>query len=69
MSARAEAVAKRLAADLEDLRELDTSAPDDCDAIVLALVAHLRAWKPVSIAPLGTLPPAEAPNVDPRGDA
>ena len=49
------------------LAELDKTEPGDVDQIVLAMVSHLRAWKPVSIAPLGTLPAPEAEIRDPRG--
>jgi hypothetical protein len=46
---------------LEQLTELDKREPADVDAIVEALVAHLRSWRPVAIAPLGTLPDPEEP--------
>lgn len=67
MSPAAVALAQRLARDLEDLADLGRSNPADADALVCHLVAHLRAWRPESVAPLGTLPPPGEPIRDPRG--
>jgi hypothetical protein len=41
----------------ESLRELDKHEPTDVDAIVSAIVSHLQSWRPMSVAPLGQLPP------------
>ena len=59
-------IARRLAADLESLRELDRQHPDEVEAIVCSLVAHLRSWRPESVTPLGTLPPPTEAVRDPR---
>ncbi|MBA3391182.1 MAG: hypothetical protein H0T89_00995 [Deltaproteobacteria bacterium] len=67
MTARGTTIAQRIAADLEDLRELERQYPAEVEAIVCSLVAHLRSWRPESVSPLGTLPAPEAPLVDPRG--
>jgi hypothetical protein len=49
-----------------ELVELDKVAPGEVDRVVGAMVNHLRSWRPVSVAPLGTLPaPTEAIR-DPR---
>lgn len=66
MTRPAARVAQRFAADLEELRELAKTAPQDAEAIVCALVSHLRAWRPESVAPLGVLPPPTEPIRDPR---
>ena len=74
MTARTDDIARRLARATADLRHalaelaaLDRYAPDEVAAVVAALVAHLRSWRPESVAPLGTLgPPTEAIR-DPRG--
>lgn len=50
----------------ERLGELERTAPDDVDAIVGAIVAHLTAWRPVSVSHLGVLPPPTGPLCDPR---
>ena len=52
-----------------DAVELAKTHPDEVEAIVCSLVAHLRAWKPESVSPLGELLPPTEPNVDPRGVA
>lgn len=57
MTERGTTIARRIAADLEDLRELERNHPHEVEAIVLHLVAHLRSWRPESVSPLGTLPP------------
>jgi hypothetical protein len=66
VTGRATTIAQRLAADLEDLRELERDHPDEVEAIVSHLVAHLRSWKPESVSPLGTLPAPTVAIRDPR---
>lgn len=66
MTPRGTTIAQRLAADLEDLREHERQNPAEVNAIVSHLVAHLRAWRPESVAPLGTLPAPSERIVDPR---
>lgn len=52
---------------LAELANLDRYAPGEVAAVVASLVAHLRSWRPESVAALGTLgPPTEAIR-DPRG--
>lgn len=51
---------------LLDLAELDKTEPADVDAIVWMIIAHLRSWRPVSVSPLGTLPPPDEAPRDPR---
>ena len=73
MTARTDDTARRLARATADLRHgldelaaLDRYAPDAVAAVIGSLVAHLRSWRPESVAPLGTLaPPTEAIR-DPR---
>jgi hypothetical protein len=50
------------------LASLDGLEPAEQDAIVSALVANLRARRPVAVAPLGALGPPMEPIVDPRPD-
>jgi hypothetical protein len=57
---------QRLAADLDDLRELEREDPAAAEAIRTAIVSHLRSAWPESIAPMGALPIPEAPITDPR---
>lgn len=66
MSPRGNTIAQRIAADLEDLRELERQQPSEVDAIVSHLVAHLRSWRPESVTPLGVLPRPEERIADPR---
>jgi len=49
------------------LATLDTLEPAEQAAIVGALVADLRARRPVAVAPLGALGPPTEPIRDPRG--
>jgi len=64
MSARA--IAGDFATLLIALRELEKTDPSGVDQIVVALVAHIRSWRPESVSPLGTLPdPGEVAH-DPR---
>lgn len=67
MSPAGIAIARRLAVELEALREHEKQHPDETAAIVAHLVAHLRAWRPESVSPLGTLPPPTETIRDPRG--
>ncbi len=66
MTPRGTAIGRRLAADLETLGEHARDQPAEADAIVCALVAHLRAWRPESVSPLGTLPAPTESIHDPR---
>lgn len=50
-------LASRLQRILIELTELERAAPDDVDVLVQAMIGHLRSWRPVSVAPLGVLPP------------
>ena len=67
MTPAGQAVAEVLRDGFEQLAELDKVAPDDVDAIVQMVVAHLRAWRPESVSPLGTLPAPTEDVRDPRG--
>lgn len=51
------------------LASLDTLDPADQDTIVSALIADLRARRPMSIAPLSVLPLPTEPIKDPRGNS
>ncbi len=62
-------IARRLAAALIDLRELERDHPAEVEAIVCTLVAHLRSWRPESVSPLGTLPAPGEVIRDPRGES
>ncbi len=66
MTPHATTVGQRLAANLEDLRELERGDPEGAEAIRCALVAHLRSAYPESVSPLGTLPALTEPIRDPR---
>ncbi len=66
MTTRGTTIAQRIAADLEDLRELERDHPSEVEAIVSHLIAHVRSWKPESVSPMGTLPRPEQPIRDPR---
>jgi hypothetical protein len=69
MTARGLAIAEVLRGAFDALTELDKHAPGDVDALVAVVVAHLRAWRPVAVAPLGVLPPPGEPIRDPRGES
>lgn len=58
-------IARRQAAILVELNELAKTNPAAVDGFVVALVNHLRSWRPESVSPLGTLPDPE-PIRDPR---
>jgi hypothetical protein len=49
-----------------ELAELDKVAPGEVDRVVGAMVSHLRSWRPMSVAPLGVLPPPTTRIRDPR---
>lgn len=49
------------------LAALANLEPAEQDAIVGAIVADLRARRPVAVAPLGVLGPPTEPITDPRG--
>jgi hypothetical protein len=68
MTAQGAAIAAVLRSTFEALVELDKTEPHDVDAIVSAMLAHLRSWRPVAVAPLGTLPAPSDPEAirDPR---
>lgn len=66
MTPRGATIAQRLAADLEDLGELERVDPEGAEAIRCSLVAHLRSAWPESVSPLGTLPPPGEIVRDPR---
>ena len=51
------------------LASADSLPTHEQDQIALALVSLLRAWKPESVSPLGTLPPPTESIRDPRGRA
>lgn len=53
---------REILVDLDEHQKVDINEVDD---IVIALVAHLRSWRPESVSPLGTLPPPDR-IVDPR---
>ena len=59
-------LARRQAAILLELGELAKTEPAAVDSFVVALVAHIRAWRPESVSPLGTLPEATEFIRDPR---
>jgi hypothetical protein len=64
-SARGTALVEVLRSALATLDGLD---PAEQSAIVGALVADLRARRPIAVAPLGVLGPPTEPIVDPRAD-
>lgn len=66
MSAVGAAAREVLRSVLVQLDELAKVEPAEVDQIVIALVAHLRAWRPESVSPLGTLPPPTEIIRDPR---
>jgi hypothetical protein len=66
MTTRGAALVAMLRKIFVELVEIDKSDPGTVDEIVSAIVGHVRAWRPVSVAPLGTLPDPTEPIVDPR---
>lgn len=48
------------------MRDLEKTNSGDVDELIAAIVATVRGLRPESVSPLGTLPPATEPNVDPR---
>lgn len=74
MTARTDDIARRLERvraglqhALAELDDVERYAPGEVAAIVGALVAHVRSWRPESVAPLGTLGPPTDAIRDPRG--
>ena len=60
-----------IAAHVEALRSIlhtvdETCSPAEQDQIYAALISHIRARRPESVSPLGTLPAPEQRIVDPR---
>lgn len=51
---------------LQGLRELERDHPAAVQLIIGLLVAHLRAWHPEAVTPLGILGPPTEPIRDPR---
>jgi hypothetical protein len=66
VTARGLAIAAVLRSAFGALAELDKTAPSDVDELVVATVAHLRAFRPEAVSLLGT-PPLGAVARDPRG--
>jgi hypothetical protein len=66
VTARGLAIAAVLRSAFGTLAELDKTAPGDVDALVAATVAHLRAFRPEAVSPLGALGPPTEPIRDPR---
>jgi hypothetical protein len=66
MSSAAAACAELTRALFDRMRELEQRDPHGVAQVVAAMVAHLRSWRPESVAPLGTLPDPEGPATDPR---
>ena len=60
------ALAKLLASMLVQVQEHGRTHPHETDELVSMLVAHLRSWRPESVAPLGVLGPPTERIVDPR---
>jgi len=67
MTTSRDIVRERLRDALERLAEHARRDPEDAARITIALVNHLRAWRPESVAPLSDWEPTEATR-DPRGD-
>jgi hypothetical protein len=62
----------RVAAVIEVIRSAlvttdEAMTPDEQDQVYSALLAHIRARRPETVSPLGTLPPPTEPIRDPRG--
>jgi len=66
MSSAAAACAELTRTLFDRMRELEQRDPHGVAQVVAAMVAHLRSWRPESVAPLGTLPDPEGPATDPR---
>lgn len=66
MSPVGQSLERRFAALLEDMREHERGEPHEVAQLVGALIAHVRAWRPESVSPLGTLPPPGEQIRDPR---
>jgi hypothetical protein len=59
-------IGETLRALFEQLRELDKTDPAHVDAVVGAIVNHVRSWRPESVVSLGQLPAPGEPIRDPR---
>jgi hypothetical protein len=66
VTVRGLAIAEVLRSTFAALAELEKTAPADVDAIVITTIAHLLAWRPESVTPLGVLPPPTEPVADCR---
>lgn len=66
MTAAGTAIGQRLALVLADLREHEKTEPAEAEAIVCAVIAHVRAWRPVQVCELGRLPAPTEQIRDPR---
>lgn len=66
VTAELNAIALRMRADLQRARELEGQAPLDVEELRLALLADLRSWAPMSVAPLSRLAPPGEVIRDPR---
>lgn len=64
MTARADAIVEVIRTALRATDE--ALAPAEADQVYAAIVAHVRARRPVSVSPLGTLPPPSELIRDPR---
>ena len=66
MNSGAAACAELVRTIFDRMRELERRDPKGVERVVLAMVEHLRSWRPEAVAPLGTLPEPEGPTDDPR---
>lgn len=66
MSPRALAIIEVIRSALQSTDESLT--PAEADQVYTAIVSHVRARRPESVSPLGTLPPPGEPVRDPRGE-
>lgn len=65
-TSRGAAIAELFRSGFAALSELEKVAPGDVDIIVAAVVAHVRAFRPEAVAPLGVLAAPTEPIRDPR---
>lgn len=68
MTPRGLALIEQQRAVFDGLVELAKIEPHDVDEILAMIIGHLRAWRPVSVAPLGSLGPPTERIRDPRGE-
>lgn len=54
MTDRGQQLQRAIAMNLQLLAEHEKTQPDEVDAIVLALVAHIRSWRPRAL--IGGMP-------------